>query len=161
MDKIVKINKDKIQKYLQLGDPFLFVHEAEIVLGKSAKGIRYFPKDEWFFKHHFMTDPVVPGVFQLEHIMQTGALAVLAQEIPDTNIIYGKNFKDLNLISFVRPGETLHCETKVLSFRRGLGLAKGTAWVERNNEKVITSTATFQMVSPTLLNKFIPGANKC
>ena len=157
----IVLNKENIKKYLLISEPYLFVDEVKIFDKKKATGIRFFPKDEWFFKCHFLTDPVVPGVFQLEHIMQTGALAVLAQEIPDTNIIYGKNFKDLNLISFVRPGETLHCETEVLSFRRGLGLAKGTAWVERNNEKVITSTATFQMVSPTLLNKFIPGANKC
>lgn len=160
MSENICIKKEEIKKILLIEEPYLFVDEVEIISKSFAKGVRFFPKDEWFFKCHFLTDPVVPGVFQLEHIMQTAVMPLLIQKIPDANIIYGKNFKDINLVSFVRPGETLHCDTEVISFRRGLGLAKGTAWVIRNDEKVVTSTAEFQMVSPTLLNKFIPGAIK-
>lgn len=160
MENIIKLEKDEIKKYLLIDEPYLFVDKVEIVAGESATGVRYFPNDEWFFKCHFLTDPVVPGVFQLEHIMQTAVMALLIQEIPDANIIYGKNFTDVNFLSFVRQGETLHCDTKIKYFRRGLGAAEGCAWVLRNDNKVITSTAKFQMVSPTLLNKFVPGGNK-
>lgn len=160
MDDIVKLEKNEIKKYLLIDKPYLFVDKVEIIAGKSATGVRYFPNDEWFFKCHFLTDPVVPGVFQLEHIMQTAVMALLIQEIPDANIIYGKNFTNVNFLSFVRQGETLHCDTKIKYFKRGLGEAEGYAWVMRDSEKIITSTANFQMVSPTLLKKFLPRGNR-
>lgn len=160
MDRIVKLQKNEIKNLLLIDEPYLFVDAVDVVAGKSANGVRFFPKEEWFFKCHFLTDPVVPGVFQLEHIMQTAVIALLIQKIPEAGIIYGKAFKDIVFHSFVRPGEILHSETEIRCFKRGLGEAEGYAWVERNGKKIITSTAKFQMISPTLINKFVPkGVN--
>ena len=75
MNKIT-LNKKDILEFQQNRDPYLFVDVAtEIIPGVSSKGYRIFNEDEWFFKVHWEKDPNVPGMLQIESLVQMSSLS--------------------------------------------------------------------------------------
>lgn len=57
---IVYVNYKNIETILADRAPYVFVDQAEIISGKSAKGVKNFTHNEWFFACHFPGNPVVP-----------------------------------------------------------------------------------------------------
>jgi 3-hydroxyacyl-[acyl-carrier-protein] dehydratase len=56
--------------------PFIFVDEVtELQPGESALGRKVFLADEPFFRGHFPSDPLVPGVILTEALAQMAGLA--------------------------------------------------------------------------------------
>ena len=59
----MRLNKQEILEYQQNKPPYLMIDFAEEVIpGKSAKGYKNLPEDEWFFKVHWPKDPNMPGM---------------------------------------------------------------------------------------------------
>ena len=82
MTNIISLNKKQILEYQQNKPPYLMIDEAlEIIPGKSAKGFKQLEDDEWFFKVHWENDPNMPGMLQVEALVQMSALAILT--MPD------------------------------------------------------------------------------
>ena len=87
--------------------PFVFVDDVTAhVPGESAVCTKSFPPDEPFFRGHFPSDPLVPGVILAEALAQTAGLAAGQP---------GRGFrlsaiKAMKFPAPVRPGEliTLH-----------------------------------------------------
>ena len=76
---MMKLNKEQILEYQQNRPPYLMIDFAEeVVPGKSAKGYKDFKEDEWFFKVHWPSDPNVPGMLQIEALVQMSALSILS-----------------------------------------------------------------------------------
>jgi 3-hydroxyacyl-[acyl-carrier-protein] dehydratase len=50
-------------------------YATEIIPGVSAKGYKDFKNDEWFFKVHWPNDPNMPGMLQIEALVQMSALS--------------------------------------------------------------------------------------
>ena len=48
--------------------------EFQVFLPKAYKDLK---KDEWFFKVHWKNDPNMPGMLQIEALVQMSALAIL------------------------------------------------------------------------------------
>ena len=70
-------NKD-ILTYQRNRFPYLMIDVAEdVVPGKSVKGYKNLTANDWFFKCHFPGDPNMPGLLQIEAIVQLSALAIL------------------------------------------------------------------------------------
>ena len=68
-----------IKEYQQNRDPYLLIDYAtEVVPGVSAKGYKFLKKDEWFFKVHWPNDPNMPGMLQIESLVQMCALSILS-----------------------------------------------------------------------------------
>lgn len=151
------LEKKDILNYLRMTPPFVFVDHAEVIPGQSGKGYRDFPENEWFFECHFPNDPIVPGAFQLECIMQTGLLCMHALNDPDLDIIYASKFINVDLLNGVRPNDRLFTETEIKSFRRGLAKAEGKAFLIKNDKKILTCKAEFQMVMSAVMAKFMPS----
>ena len=63
---------EPIEELLTHRDPFLFVDELVEVNEEITIGTRYFGAEEPFFKGHFPTYPVVPGVILIETMAQCG-----------------------------------------------------------------------------------------
>ncbi len=159
MDKFV-INHTNIAKYLKDTAPYIFVDTAEIIPGKSAKGVKNFTHNEWFFACHFPNNPIVPGVFTLESLMQTAALVIYSDKNLNADFVYAKKFKEVDLISAVYPGERLESEIEILSVRRGIVKARGEGYVERGAKRVCVCKAVFEMVVPSILKLLSPHAKE-
>lgn len=156
----IYIDHTNINKYLKNTAPYVFVDKAEIIPGKSGRGIKLFTYNEWFFKCNFEDEPIVPGVFQLECIMQTAALAIHSlPEMKDRKIVV-KKFIDVDVLNGVFPGDQLNMFAKIKSFRRGIITATGEAYLMKNNEKIITCTADFIMLVPSIIDEFSPKKDK-
>jgi len=73
-----KLNKEEIEKIIPHRPPFLLVDEVvEVEPGKKIKGIKYVSGDEYYFKGHFPSNPIMPGVLIIETIAQVGAVSLL------------------------------------------------------------------------------------
>ena len=72
------LDKRGIHEYQQNRHPYLLIDFAEEVIpGVSAKGYKDLTLNDWFFKVHFPGDPNMPGMLQIEALVQMCALIVL------------------------------------------------------------------------------------
>jgi 3-hydroxyacyl-[acyl-carrier-protein] dehydratase len=62
-------------------DPFLFVDEIVEANEKKIVGSYTYKESEFFFKGHFPTHPVVPGVLQIELMAQVGGAGLAYAKI--------------------------------------------------------------------------------
>ena len=73
-----KFNLGDIQKILPHRYPLLLVDRIiEIVPGESIIAIKNITFNEPYFQGHFPGQPVLPGVYVIEFIAQTGAFLLL------------------------------------------------------------------------------------
>jgi len=71
------INIQEIKKLIPHRNPFLFIDKCEVTkIGISGKGHRKFLISEYFFKGHFPSLPIVPGVVLIESMAQTAGIVV-------------------------------------------------------------------------------------
>ena len=147
----IKLEKKDILEYQQNRDPYLMIDYAdEIVPGKSAKGYKYLNKDEWFFKVHWPTDPNMPGMLQVEALVQMSSLAILTLPGNKGKILYLVSADKLKLIQKITPESKLVLETKVLSFKRGLAKCEGVGFVEKKK----VCSAEFTLILPDVIKSF-------
>lgn len=111
--------------------PFLFVDRlVEFEEGKRAVGLKLASFGEPHFVGHFPTDPVMPGVLQIEALAQVATLLILLSfeglegKRPAFTGIENARFRRA-----VRPGDVLRLEVDLVSWRRGMGTAKCKALV--------------------------------
>lgn len=120
--------------------------------GKSAKGLKCFTYNEWFFPGHFDDDPNVPGFVQVECLVQTFIMSFLCIEEykgMKTNFVSINNTRFKRKIS---PGDVLIIEATLNSFKRGI--ATGSAQSTVDGE--LACSADFVIAVPDILEKFKP-----
>ena len=67
-----ELNKKKIISLTKITEPFLMVDNIKNILNlKSATGIKEVNKNSWFFKCHFINQPMMPGTLIEEAMLQT------------------------------------------------------------------------------------------
>ncbi len=128
-DEAGKINE--ILEAIPQREPFLFVDEIIEINDNQIKTKRTLREDEAFFKGHFPGDPVMPGVLICEAMFQTGAILLkkaiaLGEEgTPAVTRIQNGKFK-----RFIRPGETLEIEVKLIEKLGSAYFLKGIVRIE-------------------------------
>tara|TARA_B100000686_G_C16383226_1_gene758612 strand:+ start:197 stop:652 length:456 start_codon:yes stop_codon:yes gene_type:complete len=148
---MIKLNKKEILKYQKNRDPYLMIDEATSVIpGKSAKGYKDLTKDEWFFKVHWPEDPNMPGMLQIEALVQMCALSILSLPGNKGKLMYLTSASNLKFIKKIVPNTRLYIETKILSFKRGLATCEGVGYV--NNE--MACKASFNLILPGEIKKY-------
>lgn len=156
MDILKNLNAYEIQQYQQNRYPLLFVDEiVEARPGQSAKGVKCFSYNEWFFPAHFEDEPVVPGFVQIEALTQVFLMSFLT--LPEykgkkTGFISVKN----RFWKKIVPGQRLDIEAELHSFKRGL--AKGGARGYVNGE--LACEAELQIAIPDVMIAFRPPVHK-
>jgi len=100
--------------------------------------IKVVSASEEYLQDHFPTFPVLPGVFMLEAMVQTGRELALPA---GGRLVLGR-VRALKYGSFVRPGDVLTCEVKLLNrFNDGSLDLKGKATVGCSTGSGASATA--------------------
>ena len=147
----MKLNKQKILEYQQNREPYLMIDEAtNVIPGKSADGFKELKKDEWFFRVHWPNDPNVPGMLQIEALVQMSAMAILTLPGNKGKVMYLTSANNLKFIRKILANSKLYLNTKIKSFKRGLAICQGFGTV--NNEMVCK--ADFNLILPEEIKKF-------
>ena len=136
------LNKSQILEYQKNRPPYLMIDEAtEVIPGLSAKGFKYLNEDEWFFKVHWEGDPNMPGMLQIEALVQMSALSILTLPGNKGKVMYLVNANNLKFFKKVLPGSKYIIETIIKSYKRGIALCEGKAYVN----KELVSKAEFSL----------------
>jgi 3-hydroxyacyl-[acyl-carrier-protein] dehydratase len=147
----ITLDLQGIHEYQQNRAPFLFVDRAsEIIPGVSAKGYKNLTMNDWFFPVHFPGDPNMPGMLQVEAMVQLSALILFTLPGNKGKVAYMTTATNIKLFQKVLPGDRFDMEVQCLSFRRGIGSFSAKAFVAGK----IVSQAEFSLVLPHVLNEF-------
>ena len=122
----MKLNKKEILEYQQNRPPYLMIDFVdEVIPGKSAKGYKDLTEDEWFFKVHWPEDPNMPGMLQIESLVQMCALSLLTMPGNKGKLVYLISADKIKLQKKIIPNDRLIIETKVNSYNRGIAICQG------------------------------------
>lgn len=139
---IKNIDIDGIKAVLPHREPFLLLSRIqECEVGKYCKAEWTLTGQEDFFKGHFPSMPVLPGVLQLESLAQAGGFAVLSKEEFQGKIAL---FGAADKVKFRRqivPGDTLVLEVEMSKIGRMAGKGVGHSFV--NGEPCCEAELTF------------------
>ena len=131
--------------------PYLMIDTVEnVVPGKSSKGFKNLTANDWFFKCHFPGDPNMPGLLQVEAIVQIAALAILTISGNKGKIMYLSKLTDTKFKKKVIIGDRLDLYAEVISYKRGIAKYYGKGTVK---EKKVCE-ASFELVLADEVNKF-------
>jgi len=148
---VIRLDLEGLLEYQKNRHPYLLVDVAEEVIpGVSAKGYKQLTPDDWFFKCHFPGDPNMPGMMQIEAMVQLCALTVLTLPGNKGKIAYLTSANNIKWKRKILPGDRFDMDTKLHSWKRGIGICSGSGSV--NGE--LACQADFSIVLPDILQQF-------
>jgi 3-hydroxyacyl-[acyl-carrier-protein] dehydratase len=150
MKKVV-LDKKGICDFQKNRDPYLLIDYAdEIIPGQSAKGYKDLDEKEWFFRVHWPDDPNMPGMLQIESLVQMCALSILCLPNNKGKVVYLTAVNNAKFIKKVIPNNRLYIETKIKSFKRGLAICEGIGLIQ----KTVACRAEFNLILPDEIKKY-------
>ena len=145
------LDKKAILEYQQNRDPYLMIdYVSEVEPGKYANGYKVLKEDEWFFKVHWPKDPNMPGMLQIESLVQMAAISILTIPGNKGKIMYSVSANKLKFIKKILPGDRLDINTKVKTFKRGMGTFEGRGSVKGQT----VCQAEFNLILPEEIKNF-------
>jgi len=146
----MKLNLKQICEYQQNRDPYLMIdYVEEVIPGKFANGYKDL-KEDWFFKVHWPKDPNMPGMLQIEALVQMAALTILTMPENKGKVVYLVSADNLKFKKKIIPGDRLKIETKLISWKRGMGNCTGKGTV--NGE--VACSADFNLILPDKVKNY-------
>jgi UDP-3-O-[3-hydroxymyristoyl] N-acetylglucosamine deacetylase/3-hydroxyacyl-[acyl-carrier-protein] dehydratase len=120
-----------ITKKLQHRFPFLLIDKIIELSDKHVVGVKNVTMNEPYFPGHFPSNPVMPGVLQIEAMAQTGGILVMENvENPHEWDTFFLRIKNALFRHPVIPGDTILFKMELISpIRRGLCEMTGKAYV--------------------------------
>lgn len=121
----------EIMKVLPHREPFLFVDKiVSLEMGKRATGIKNVTINDYFFKGHFPTKPVMPGVLIIEAMAQVGGVMMLTPEENRGKLAFFLAANNIKFRKTVVPGDQLVLEVEAAKIKSRTGLVRGKALVD-------------------------------
>lgn len=125
------MNIEEIKEVIPHRYPFLLVDRVLELGEEHIVAIKNVTANEEFFNGHFPGKAIMPGVLQVEALAQCGAIMLMKQqENPDSKLMVFTGIKNAKFRKQVVPGDRLHFEVKLESFRRNFVSMKGVATVD-------------------------------
>ena len=145
----MKLSKKEIIKIQKNRDPYLLIDYAtKIVPGKSVEGFKILKKNEWFFKVHWPGDPNMPGMLQVEALVQMSSLIIFTLPKMSGKTLYLADSNNIKFFKKIVPGDKLKIVSKLVSSSRGLYKFEAQGYVK----KKIACKASFTLILPNFLN---------
>jgi len=137
-----------IQKLIPHRSPFLLVDKIIEVEDNTIIGVKNVTFNEPFFVGHFPSQPIMPGVLQVEAMAQTGGILVLKDKPdPENYLTYFLKIEQCKFRHPVVPGDTLLIKMQLLSpVKLGICHMKGTIYV--GNTVVAEAELTAKIFKP-------------
>lgn len=124
------LNLEQIKEIIPHREPMLLIDSIVEMNEKSAVGEKNLTGDELFFKGHFPSFPVMPGVFILESLAQVGAVMLLSKEEYKGKLGFYAKIEEAKFRQKVLPGDKLTLKVDVLKERFPLFIVRGHAYVK-------------------------------
>lgn len=135
------LNTQQIMDILPHRSPFLLIDTVEeLQPGVKCVAKKNVTMNEPHFMGHFPGNPVMPGVFIIEALAQTGAVAILSREEYKGMTGYFASWDKIKFRRKVLPGDTLTLKVKMVKQRGKMVVAEGIAYV--GEEKAAQGTFT-------------------
>ncbi len=136
------LDTEQIKAIIPHRDPMLMVDSIEEMDQEAGTviGTKHLTGEEMFFAGHFPGNPVMPGVFIIEALAQTGATAILSREEFRGKTGYFASWDKIKFRRKVLPGDTLTLKVQLVKIRGSIVVADGVAYV--GDEKAAQGTFT-------------------
>ena len=123
-------NSQQIEKTLPHRYPFLLVDKIIELTDRHIVGIKNVTFNEPFFVGHFPSNPVMPGVLQVEALAQTGGILCINAMPAGEYDTYFLKIDNCKFKQKVVPGDTMILKMELLSpIRRGICEMRGTVFI--------------------------------
>jgi 3-hydroxyacyl-[acyl-carrier-protein] dehydratase len=129
----VTLDIDQILKMIPHRYPMLMIDRLEeIVIDRSAVGIKNVSANEPFFQGHFPGKPIMPGVLIIEAMAQTAATLVVYTigDNVEGRLVYFMSVEDARFRKMVVPGDQLRVHVERIHKRGNVWKFKGEARVK-------------------------------
>ena len=128
-EPIMDVNR--IKQLMPHRYPFLLVDKIIEMSKTEIVGIKNLTNDELFFQGHFPSEPVMPGVLQIEAMAQTGGILVLNNvDEPERYSTYFLKIDKVKFKSKAVPGDVLVFKLQLTEpIRRGIVTMTGKTYV--------------------------------
>ena len=141
----MKLSRKQIIKIQKNRDPYLLIDYAtKVVPGKSVEGYKILKKNEWFFKVHWPGDPNMPGMLQVEAMVQMSSLIIFTLPNISGKTLYLADSNNIKFFKKIVPGDKLKIVSKLISNSRGLYKFESEGYVK----KKIACKANFTLILP-------------
>ena len=124
--KQIVLNREQIESYIPHRKPFLFLDS--VIEFESSKKIvcEYLVSgEEEFFKGHFPSNPILPGVIMLEAIAQAGGVLCSKSYSEDFSNFILSGLKEAKFKRIISPGETMKIQCYLEKSRKSFYWLKG------------------------------------
>lgn len=146
----MQLDLNQILEIQQNRPPYLMMDYAtNVIPGISSEGYKDL-NDDWFFDVHWKGDPNMPGMLQIEALVQIGSLAILTLPNLSGKILYLTSADKLKFYKKILPGDRLEIKTKLLDWKRGIGKFTGEGLVDKKT----VCKANFILILPEFIKKF-------
>ncbi len=132
---------DSVTELIPHRPPFLFVDEIVSETADSLVARRTFRADEDFYRGHYPSQPITPGVLLCEAVFQTGALlmarrAKAAGAGEPGGVPLLARVSDVRFRNPVFPGETIEITTKIKEIVGGFTMMAGS--IKSGDKRVLS-----------------------
>lgn len=133
MNEVV-IDEINMHKYFRQTKEYIFVDSIRVCPGEKAEGVGNITEEAWYFQYHFPGNPMMPGVFQMEAIMQTAGVIINTIAGKEEHRIYFGAADNVKIWGSVIPGDKIETSVHAVSNRRGLWKFQGIVSVDGNRK---------------------------
>ena len=110
--------------------------------GVGITASKYLSADEQYLGDHFPGYPVMPGVMMLEALVQAGAWLLRVMNNFSDSMILLKEARNAKYTKFVKPGDTLSIDVKILKDESPQYRLQGTGSV--NGQAILSARFTLR-----------------